>query len=197
VSARIIPMRRPEGRAAEMSDEALLAACAVADNTALTALFDRHHLRVHRFLTRLTGARPVEIEDLLQDTFTSVWSAASRYRGQAPALTWIFGIAANIARNHRRSRDRGARAIGVLGEIPSEPPESTDDIAARHEALRRIERVLEALPHDLRVAFVLCDLEGISGVDAARTLGVRPGTVWRRLHEARKELRARLEEGRR
>jgi DNA-directed RNA polymerase specialized sigma24 family protein len=158
VSARIIPMRRPEGRAAEMSDEALLAACAVADNTALTALFDRHHLRVHRFLTRLTGARPVEIEDLLQDTFTSVWSAASRYRGQAPALTWIFG---------------------------------------RHEALRRIERVLEALPHDLRVAFVLCDLEGISGVDAARTLGVRPGTVWRRLHEARKELRARLEEGRR
>ncbi|MCC7386711.1 MAG: RNA polymerase sigma factor [Deltaproteobacteria bacterium] len=194
MTARVIPLRRPEAGVAALSDEALLAACALADSAALGALFDRHHLRVHRFLARLAGVGPVEVEDLLQETFASVWSSARRYQGRSPALTWIFGIAANIARNHARSRQRGARAMFALSELPSTPPERSDDIAARKESLRRIEAALSAIPHDLRVAFVLCDLEGISGVDAAKTLDVRPGTIWRRLHEARTLLRRALEE---
>ncbi len=195
MSGRVIPIRRFDGRVEEMSDEALVAACAVADQAALSALFDRHHLRVHRFLCRVAGLRTLEAEDLLQDTFAAAWVSARRYKGDSPALTWLFGIAANVARNHVRGRERNARALGTLGDQPQAPSERADDAAARKEAVQRLERALNTLPHDHRVALVMCDLEGASGLDAARVLGVRPGTIWRWLHEARKALRSVLEEG--
>lgn len=178
-----------------MSDEALVAACAVADQAALGALFDRHHLRVHRFLCRVASVTPNDAEDLLQDTFAALWSAAPRYKGRAPALTWLFGIAANVARNHVRSRQRGARAMHVLTETLPPPPDGADIVAARREAMERLQVGLQKLHHDRRVAFVMCDLEGVSGTDAAEILGVRPGTVWRWLHEARKALRLAVGEG--
>lgn len=178
-----------------MSDEALIAACAFADQAALGALFDRHHQRVFRFVCRVAGVGRIDGEDLLQETFAAVWSSADRFKGQAAGLTWIFGIAANIARNHVRSRARGAKAMHVLGEQPEAGQDALDEVAARKQAMQRLQDAMAELPHDHRVAFVMCDLEGVSGVDAARSLGVRPGTVWRWLHLARKALRIAVKEG--
>lgn len=197
MSGKVLPLFRPTGRVEEISDEALVAACAVGDQAALGALFDRHHLRIHRFLCRVASLSPSEGEDLLQETFTAVWKASQRYQGESKALTWLFGIAANIARNHVRSRLRGQRALTVLGEQPSSEREAADEVAARRQALKRLERAMAELPHDHRVTLVMCDLEGTSGVDAAKALGVRPGTIWRRLHEARHMLREKMAEGER
>jgi RNA polymerase sigma-70 factor (ECF subfamily) len=61
--------------------------------------------------------------------------------------------------------------------------------------MARLKAAMEGLPHDLREVFVMCDLEEIRGVDAARVLDIREGTLWRRLHEARKALREALEGG--
>ena len=68
----------------------------------------------------------------------------------------------------------------------------TAALAAQGEMMERLSAALDALPHDLRVAFVLCDVEEVPGVEAARALGVRQGTMWRRLHDARKRLRDML-----
>ena len=194
LTAQLLAFRRADGRVEEMTDEALVAACAVTDSAALGTLFDRHHRRVHRFLCRVSGVDGADAEDLLQDTFTELWRSSTRYRGDAPALTWIFGIAANVARHHIRASVRRTRATVSLSEQPSGPSERPDDTAARREAIRKLQVALTGLPHDQRVAFVMCDIEGTAGVDAARVLGVRPGTIWRRLHEARKTLRARIGE---
>lgn len=118
MNGKVIPLRRVEGRAAEMSDEALIAACAVADQAALVALFDRHHLRLHRFLCRIASVGAFDADDLLQETFSAVWSSAPSYKRDSAALTWLFGIAANVARNHARSRERRTRALGVFGKEP-------------------------------------------------------------------------------
>ena len=65
------------------------------------------------------------------------------------------------------------------------------------DLVRRLGHLVAALPYDLRVAFVMCDLEEMPGADAARAIGVPEGTLWRRLHDARKSLRVSLtEEGR-
>jgi RNA polymerase sigma-70 factor, ECF subfamily len=194
VSGKVIPIKRALGQEELLSDEALVAACATGDRAALGALFDRHHLRVHRFLCRIAGLNRSDAEDLVQDTFTAAWSSAARFRADSKALTWLFGIAANVARNHNRSKGRGFRALQVLGEQPIPSKEAIDEIAARREAIAKLEKALGTLAHDHRVALVMCDLEGASGNDAAKALGVRPGTIWRWLHEARKTLRARLEE---
>ena len=84
----------------------------------------------------------------------------------------------------------GARAgLEVCVCIPADPRAGRRGLGGRRAGARR------ALPHDQRVACGRCELEGISGVGAARTLGVREGTMWRRLHDARKALRAVLDGG--
>jgi RNA polymerase sigma-70 factor (ECF subfamily) len=70
-----------------------------------------------------------------------------------------------------------------------------DDEVSNRQLMRRLASAIDELPHDLRVVFLLCEMEGISGTDAARALGLRPGTVWRRLHDARKRLLSILERG--
>ena len=80
----------------------------------------------------------------------------------------MFGIAANVARNHARGRQRYAAAMHVLGEQPTPFSEPVDDVAARRELLRRMQAGLKTLPHDHRVALVMCDLEGATGEDARR-----------------------------
>jgi RNA polymerase sigma-70 factor (ECF subfamily) len=65
----------------------------------------------------------------------------------------------------------------------------------RAQQVHRLAAALEDLPHDLRTAYVLCDLEDVPGVDAARVLGIRAGTLWRRLHEARRALRDAIDDG--
>ncbi|HSY39094.1 MAG TPA: hypothetical protein VLA79_06180, partial [Polyangia bacterium] len=60
----LVPLRRLDGLPAEMSDEALLAACALGDRAALGALYDRLSPHVWRFLSRLAGSQLEELEDL-------------------------------------------------------------------------------------------------------------------------------------
>lgn len=201
MKGRVIPIhtarnKEADARAQAISDDSLVAACAIGDHAGLVALFDRHHLRLHRFLCRVASVGTIEAEDLLQDTYSAIWVSAARFKGESPALTWMFGIAANVARNHARGRERRASAMHVLGEQPPMFAEAVDDTAARRETLHRVKAALATLPHDHRVALVMCDLEGATGEDAARALGVRPGTIWRWLHEARKELRRMIEEER-
>src|SRR5262245_17695246 len=193
---QLVPLRRrDEQRAAvsDISDEALLAACGVGDTAALGALFDRHHAAIYRLVSRLLSAEPGAIDDLVQTTFLEAWRAARGYRGVGSVKSWLYGIAANAVRHHVRSAVRRRGVIAALPEpLPSRGP---DDAAVRAQLVARLGAALDELPHDLRAAFVLCDLEEVPGVEAARALGVRAGTLWRRLHEARRAPRVAIEGG--
>ena len=68
-----------------------------------------------------------------------------------------------------------------------------DEATRKREFALHLQRALAELPRGLREAFVMCDLEEVPGVEAAAVLGVREGTLWWRLSEARKTLRAALE----
>ena len=68
---------------------------------------------------------------------------------------------------------------------PATPLEELD----RRRSLERLADALVALPVEQREAFLLCDVEQSRGVEAAQALGVPEGTLYRRLHEARKALR--------
>jgi RNA polymerase sigma-70 factor (ECF subfamily) len=191
---KVLPLRRIAGNEAELSDESLVAACVLADRAALGALFDRFHEGVYRFLARLCGSDGSELDDLVQATFLEVPRAARRFRGGSSVRTWIFGIAANHARHHVRSeRRRGAMLSAVAREARDDDHAPPPDVqVGQRQLLDRLQRAMESLSHDQRAVFVLCDVESVPGVEAARALGVREGTLWRRLHEARKRLREAL-----
>jgi RNA polymerase sigma-70 factor (ECF subfamily) len=193
---RLLPLRRLAPRddvSADISDEALLAACGVGDTAALGVLFDRHHESIYRLVSRLLTSEPAEIDDLVQTTFLEAWRSAKRFGARGSVRSWLFAIAANTVRHHVRSVARRRRA---LADWPEPSSAGRPDVAAiRSQQVRRLAEALDELPHDLRVAYVLCDLEDVAGVEAARILGVRAGTLWRRLHDARRLLRDAIDEG--
>ena len=193
---QLVPLRRLDERLAglaEISDEALLAACGVGDSAALGALFDRYHEAVFRLVSRLIRSEPHEIDDLVQMTFLEAWRSAKKYSGRGAVKSFLFGVAANTVRHHVRSARRRRDAYADWPE-PS-PAKQPDETAQQTEALERLAAALEELPIDLRTAYVLCDLEELPGVEAARVLGIRAGTLWRRLHDARRALREAIEGG--
>lgn len=195
MSGKIVHLRGKIGSPEEMSDEALLAAMGAGDSAAFAALFDRHHQAVHRFLGRMSGVDGTDADDLLQETFLSAFESARGFRGDAPVKMWLFGIAANVARRSVRSqvrqKTRAAIFLAALDPTASNPARE----AETNEQMGRLRDALLDLPHDLRAAFLLCDVEGARGVDAAKALGLREGTLYRRLHEARLALRAVLDGG--
>ena len=181
--------------AEELSDEALVAACAVNDSAALGVLFDRYCQNLARFLSRLVTAPAPDIEDLIQSTFVQAWRGSSSYKAKGSVRSWLYGIAANLARHYIRGEVRRRKAIAGLRDEPERNRRSVSSEVADAQLVQRLTDVLQQLTHDQRVAFVLCDIEEMSGVEAARALGIRQGTMWRRLHDARRSLRNLLEGG--
>jgi len=191
----LLPLRRVEGAASELSDEGLLSATGQGEQAALGALFDRFHADVYRFIARVAVATPNDTDDLVQQTFLEICRAASRFNGRSSVRTWIFGVAVNVARTHVRSERRRQAAIVRSAEVPIAELESLDAAADRARALQRVAQAIAQLPYDLRVAYVLCVLEELTAREAAATLDVREGTVWRRVHEARELLRVAVTGG--
>lgn len=203
---KVLPFRRPSERATEeqqspvsaetkLSDEALLMACVVGEQAALGTLYDRHNRPVYRFVSRISSGPSGDIDDLVQCTFIEVWKSARRFHSRGTVRSWIFGIAANVTRHYVRSETRRQNAMYVLSEQHPVDIERPDDQICQIERLEQLAHALRSLSYNQRVAFVLCDIEDLSGVEAAQTLGVRKGTLWRRLHDARKNLRQRLGSG--
>lgn len=191
---KMVPLRQANGAVAEMSDEALLAACGTGDLAALDALFDRFHLPLYRFVARLPTTDVGVRDDLVQATFIEVRRSAGRFRGSSSVKTWILGVAANIARHHLRGERRRRANHARYAERVMGVAERPDEQVERRELLLRTAEIVASLPHDLQVTFILCDLEEIPGVEVARALRVPEGTIWRRLHVARKRIRSALKE---
>ncbi len=190
---KLLPFRRSPPAVLDMSDAALVAACSTGDPGALGALYDRYAADVYRFLGRLRGADARDLEDLLQVTFLEAGRGARRFRGGASVRTWIFAVAANVVRHHARGEGRRRILVDSFTALPVDRAVSPADAAEQRQLIERLAGAVADLDEDLRVAFVMCDLEEIPGVEAARVLGVRPGTMWRRLHDARVRLRLAVE----
>jgi len=194
-TAKVIPIRRLSGATPELSDEALLAACATGDPAALGALFDRFHEAVYRLAGRFPRTDEAARDDLVQQTFLEVRRVASTFRGEASVRTWILGIAANLSRRAFRAEQRLRQRQAKWVAQPAVAIANVDAQVERRQLLAKIEAALGDLSRDQQIAFVLCDLEQLPGRDVARVLGIPEGTLARRLHDARKAIRAQLEGG--
>lgn len=192
MNGRLLPLRRVQGVVEEISDETLLNGCARDEAAALGALFDRHQASVYRFLMRYLGPAHPDIDDLVQATFLEVRRAAPSFRRRSTVRSWILGICANLARHHLRGEMRRKGFLRAVQDHPQTPLRRPDDDSERRQLLVRLQQAITELPDDLRAPLVLCDMEELPGAEAARVLGLREGTLWRRLHEARVALREQL-----
>lgn len=189
---RVIFFRRPEQDLTP--DDVLLSACAKGDNTALGELFHRHGDRVHAILARVGGLDQKDLQDLVQATFLAVQRSARKFDRRSSVGTWIVGIALNVGRRQIRGEVRRRSAMSTIAHTqPSHEDATPDEQASNRQLIERLISGFEQLPSHLRIVFMLCEFEGMRGVDVARALRVPEGTVWRRLHDARLRLRASME----
>lgn len=138
-------------------------------------------------------------EDLCQETFARALTTTAPLKDPEKARGWIFRIAINLCRAHRR-RQRLRTFLkslvpSYLMEAPA--PEQSQDPQRRAESRGRIARLLEAmgeLGDRERTLFALTALGGLSLKEAAEALGLSPDVARQSICRARRRLRAELGE---
>jgi RNA polymerase sigma-70 factor (ECF subfamily) len=153
-------------------------------------LFARYRERVLRLCLHVVG-EPHAAEDALQETFLAVYRGLPRFRGDSDVGTWIYRIAVRSSLRLAARRKRRERTLAGL-EVAATPATTASDTADLRTACRR---AMAALPVELRVVLQLAAVEELTAAEIARILGIPVGTVWSRLHRARKELARRLPGG--
>ena len=136
-----------------------------------------------------------EADELTQEVFVSVLKNLDGFRGDAAFSTWLHRIAVNTARQAaRRSRSRPVvrnQAVVEIGAIR----DSNGDASApeadliRSEQRDSVQRAMKKLSLPLRTAVVLTVMQGMSAIEAASIEGCPVGTMYWRIHEARRLLR--------
>jgi RNA polymerase sigma-70 factor (ECF subfamily) len=177
------------------SVEDLLPRCRKGDEGAWHELVTLHTRRVFGLAYRFTG-RVDEAEDLTQEIFIKVYKTLDRYReADGPFPGWLMAVARNHAIDHyrRRKQERLRRTEDpeILETAPAREEHPVVGLE-RQERARLVHRGLRALPEDLRLPLILCDLQGLPYDEIAATLQVPLGTVKSRINRARLELAKRL-----
>jgi len=180
------------GGEAEASLLAAVRAGGARRAAAFDALFRGQRERVLALCLHLTGRR-ADAEDAAQETFLAVHRTLPDFRGEARLTTWIFRIAVRAALQARARRHDHAE-VDPVTPAPGGLQATAAALAARDEA-RRVQAALGALPAEQRAVLALFALEGLSHREIAEGLGVPEGTVWSRLHGARRRLAERLGRG--
>lgn len=156
------------------------------DGLSVAEVYDRIAPAVFRTARRL-GVPEASLDDVVQDVFLVVHRRLDSFDGSSSLKTWVIGITLRVIQDHRRStRRRIAHTIHLedpdafvaAGSSPERAAGDAEDLAFLH-------RFLERLDADKRIAFVLAELEEMTGAEIATMTGVNVNTIHTRLRAAR------------
>jgi RNA polymerase sigma factor (sigma-70 family) len=168
---------------AKVSDAELLTAFHTRqDSPAFEELVRRHGGMVWAVCRQMLP--PTDAEDAFQVVFLALLRSSERKTIQHVG-SWLHGTAVRCSLKLRRSAARARKR-----EVDQAKPEAEVALGEGQwdAMLSALHEEVERLPTNLRTAFVLCDLEGVSQPDAAERLGWKPGTLTGRLSQARQRL---------
>ena len=170
----------------ETLDAALLERVAKNDRQAITLLYQRHHLRLYRFLLRFVKTE-AQAEDLVNETFIDVWRSAGKFEGRSQVSSWILSIGRNKAISLMRKRSdaelNDEYASGLEDE--SDTPE-VSTLKLDKAALMR--QCIDKLSDEHREVIDLVYYQEKAIKEIAIILSVPENTVKTRVFHARKKL---------
>jgi len=155
-------------------------------------IYREHGRFVWLSLQRL-GIHPSDLDDIAQDVFMIVHRRLDTFDRRARVSTWLFGICMRVAANYRRRR-RWTHEV-LSGGLEDDRPATltaADDILVRREQRELAERALNRLEVAKRATFVMFEIESLSCQEIAELMNVPIGTVYSRLHSARRQLEKNL-----
>jgi RNA polymerase sigma-70 factor (ECF subfamily) len=148
--------------------------------------FDEVYQDCHRqvfALCRHVLGNATDAEDALQETFLAVAGALPRFRGESSVRTWVHRIAIRVAIKLRARRPLHDELDANAGHDPSAQRADADAVA----------RAMATLSFEHRLVLSLFAVAGLTHGEIADALGLPEGTVWSRLHHAKKNLAAALD----
>jgi RNA polymerase sigma-70 factor (ECF subfamily) len=179
-----------EGR--EPSDRALLESIAAGDTRALRELYERHAPWLLLRLARRC-ADPSVVEEVVQDTFVAVWRKPRAYAGRGEVPAWIWGIGIRRLIDRLRTRRLSLRSDHEsIDERATEIGRSAEEQVLLGIEFGDLATALNRLSPELRAVLQATAIDGLTMNEAARLLGIPPGTVKTRLMRARAQLRGVL-----
>lgn len=190
----------PEAAEATLSEADLVMGARRHDDAAWVELVRRHREPVFRlaYLTLGSRATRAEAEDVAQETFVRAYLKLEQFEDGRPLRPWLLAIAANLARNRRRSHGRYWAALRRwwnrvgLGQEVAPPPASRASLDDRWQA-DLLWQAVQRLSPDHQHAVYLRYFLDLSEAEMAASLDVAQGTVKSRLYRARQALREVIE----
>lgn len=170
------------------------------DRAEFARLVDAYSAPIYRLGLRMLGNEQ-DAEDVLQNTFLSALTHLSNFEGRSSVLTWLYRIAVNEALMVMR---RGKPEVNIDDTDSSDetddlsPSQFVDwgslpeDVLLSTEGKQALDNAIQNLPDNLRMVFLLRDIQELSIKDTAETLGLSESNVKIRLLRARLSLREQL-----
>src|SRR5438552_4158145 len=181
------------------TDEELVARSISGDNDSFNELILRWERPIYALAYRTIG-REEEARDVCQETFLRAFRALPGFRGQAKFSSWLYRIALNLCRDWVR-RERRTPIVQPPEDVDlmdlvaaAEPSESIEDLVARKDLSRAVERAMTRLPEEQRTAIVLKEYHGLTFQEIADLIGCPLSTVKTRLYQGLAVLRRELAE---
>jgi RNA polymerase sigma-70 factor (ECF subfamily) len=184
------------------TDEELVARSIGGDADSFNELVLRWERPIYALAYRTIG-REEEARDVCQETFLRAFRALPGFRGQAKFSSWLYRIALNLCRDWVRRERRNNTVQAPEGTdlmemaAAAEPSESIEDLVARRDLGRAIERLMARLPEEQRTAIVLKEYHGLTFQEIADLVGCPLSTVKTRLYQGLSVLRRELASERR
>ena len=180
------------------SDAILVERTVAGDQKAFELLVIKYQRRIQRLIGRMV--RDVDlVEDIAQETFIRAYRALAQFRGEAQFYTWLYRIAVNTAKKAlmdlKRDPTVSENSFKSADDDETSPleneltsSETPDAVLASKEIAQIINTAMEALPHELRQAITLREIEGLSYEEISEAMNCPIGTVRSRIFRAREAI---------
>lgn len=177
-----------------MTDAEIVAGLREGHEAAFVAAWRRWQVPLRGHAARMTGDLAVA-DDIVQETFLRLARHGRGLRADSRIAAWLFTVASNLGRSHRRWAWLDGDRLLVLWRRVRRGPDRPDEIVEAQRALQAVHAALEALPPAEREVAALTLVAGLELGDVALVLGVSPEAARQRSSRAKAKLRAALERG--
>ena len=183
-----------KGTLRDLADEDVMARFQDGDARAFEVIFDRHAAVAFSLAYRICGRRAIA-EDIVQESFLSLWRSGARYdstRGSVRSwiLTTVHNRAIDSFRKERLTSTRNVGDEGLAERMPA--PERTEAEIERRDDARQVRAALTMLPEEQRRVIELAYFGGFSHTQIAELLGLPAGTVKGRMRLGLTKMRLAL-----
>jgi RNA polymerase sigma-70 factor, ECF subfamily len=166
------------------SDQALVSAIAAGDRSAMRTLYARHHVRIYRFILRMTNDVSLA-EDIVSEVFIGAWRQAGGFKSKSQVSTWLLAIARNRALS-ALSRRRDEQLDDDVANSVEDPAGDAEKRIETQDRDAIIRKCLSQLSSDHREVIDLAYYHEKTVEEVAQIIQVPGNTVKTRMFYARK-----------